>query len=75
MKIKFWKIKQKYSLIELDELYRTTVINLSVDSRIQYLTNFIERCKLDLKIEDDGIEKENINQLINAAKKELKSLS
>ena len=74
MKIKFWKFKQKRSLTELDELYRTTVVNLPVDSRIQYLNSFIERCKLDLNIEIEGIEKETINQLINAAKRELDSL-
>lgn len=77
MKIKirfFEKKKPETSFYELDELYRDTVLSLSGSTRIQYLENFIGRCKLDLEKTNVKNEVVRIQTLINSANQELNKL-
>ncbi len=66
--------REVVELIEIDELYKETIIHLPVEARIHYCDNLIGTCILDVNQAKGKAEKEKIYQLMNAAKREIERL-
>jgi hypothetical protein len=67
--------QEEVKLIDLDELYKETIVHLPLDARIHYCQNLIRTCILDVNNAKDVANTEKIYELMNAAKREIERLN
>lgn len=70
-RIKLFRKENIIRLVDLDELYEKTILQLPYEARIHYCENLIANCLLDLKNENNKMKIDRINQLIKAAGHEI----
>ncbi|NVK64122.1 MAG: hypothetical protein HWE22_06015 [Flavobacteriales bacterium] len=63
--------QEEVTLIDIDELYKETIVHLSLEARVHYCNNLIQTCILDVNNAKIQSEKDKIYTLMNAAKREI----
>jgi len=72
---KLFAKREAHELIELDELYKETIVQLPLEARIHYCENLIRNCMLDIDKTKDSVQLDKLKRLMNAAKHEIERMN